>query len=305
MKRELVHYTPDHWMNCMLNGAFEEAWKFSDEVLKERAGKTSWHLQRHQQWIWNGSPLHNKTVLIRCYHGLGDTIQFIRYAPLVKAIARKVIVWAQQPLIPLLQTVNGIDKILPLHDGAPEVQYDADVEIMELPYIFRTTIETIPNQIPYLHVEPEQLSKKKDELAIGLVWKAGNWALHRNIPFNFLKPLFEATGNKVFILQENAKEAGWSEEYGIHPGDVSLYEYAKRIKGLDLLISIDSMPAHLAGALGVRVWTLLHADADWRWMRNCEDSPWYPTMKLFRQEKEGEWEGVIERVVSELKAECF
>ena len=284
----------------MLNGAFEEAWIFSDQVLKERAGKTSSHLQRHHQWIWDGSPLEGQRVLIRCYHGLGDTIQFIRYMPMLKAIAKEIIVWAQAPLIPLLQTVDSIDRILPLHDGIPGVDYDVDVEIMELAHIFRTGITTIPNRIPYIHVQPEFLSASKNQLSVGLVWKAGDWDHRRNIPFQLLKPLFDITGN-IYILQENAKAAGWSEEYGIHPGDVSLHQYASRIKGMDLIISIDSMPVHLAGALGVPVWTLLHADADWRWMRNRDDSPWYPTMKLFRQQKQDEWQAVIENVVNDLK----
>src|ERR1051325_8105906 len=135
MSHDLHDDTSNMWMRYMRRGEFEEAWKFSDADLKSREGKPCWHLPRHFQYIWNGTSLKGKRVLVRCYHGLGDTIQFIRYMPLVKAIAAEVIVWAQQPLIPLLKTVQGIDRLLPLHDGTPEVEYDADVEIMELPHI--------------------------------------------------------------------------------------------------------------------------------------------------------------------------
>jgi hypothetical protein len=298
---KLKVHEPNVWMEHMLNGEFEKAWLFSDKVLAERGGKPSWHLPRHHQWIWDGSSLENKKVLIRCYHGLGDTIQFIRYAPLVKALAKKVIVWAQAPLIPLLQTVEGIDELLPLHDGVSEADYDVDVEVMELPHIFRTTIATIPDRVPYLHAEPEYLTNSKGALAIGVVWKAGDWDHRRNVPFAMRQPLFRALNGKFFILQEAPTAAGWDQRSGVFPGDVSLQQYAQRIKALDLLITIDSMPAHLAGALGVPVWTLLHAEADWRWMRDRDDSPWYPTMKLFRQREQGDWSEVIERIVSELK----
>ncbi len=301
MSQEPEQFTTDPWMNHMLQGNFEDAWKISDAVLKERAGKPCWHLPRHQQYIWDDSSLEGKRVLVRCYHGLGDTIQFIRYVPQIKAIANEVIVWAQSPLIPLLSTMGGIDKILPLHDGTPDVEYDVDVEVMELSHIFRSSIATIPRQIPYLHVEPLSLSSDQKGLSVGLVWKAGDWDPRRNIPFPLLLPLFDITGCNIFILQGDAIAAGWQEGRGTHPGEFSLYDYAKVIAGLDLIISIDSMPVHLAGALGVPVWNLLHADGDWRWMRNRDDSPWYPTMRLFRQKQQDEWQPVIETVKTELE----
>jgi hypothetical protein len=288
-------------MYHMRRGEFEQAWKFSDAVLKERAGKPCWHWPRHQQYIWNGSSLKGKRVLVRCYHGLGDTIQFIRFMPLLKREASEVIVWAQPPLIPLLQTVTGIDQLLPLHDGTPEVNYDVDVEIMELPHVFRTTIITIPSQIPYLHVEPESLSADESKLAVGLVWRAGDWDSRRHLSFDVLLPLFQVNGIQLFILQADAEAAGWQPGYGIHPGEFSLADYARAIKGMDLVITVDSMPAHLAGAMGVPVWTLLHANADWRWMNDREDSPWYPTMRLFRQEKPGDWDTVIQKVKRQLQ----
>jgi len=301
MSQKIQEDIPDLWMYHMRRGAFAEAWEKSDADLKSRAGQPCWHLPRHFQYIWDGTPLQGKRVLVRCYHGLGDTIQFIRYMPLVKAIAAEVIVWAQAPLLPLLQTVSGIDRLLPLHDGTPELEYDIDVEIMELPHIFRTTLANLPTQVPYLHVEPLLLSPNNEQLSVGLVWKAGDWDERRSIPFTALTPLTEIPGIRFYVLQADAKIAGWQEEFGIYPGAFNLLEYARVIRGLDLMISVDSMPAHLAGALGVPVWTLLHAEADWRWLENRDDSPWYPTMRLFRQEHPGNWEGVMERVKAELE----
>ena len=301
MSQDNQEDTSDYWMRHMRMGAFEEAWKFSDKVLESRAGQPCWHWPRHFQYVWDGRALAGKRVLVRCYHGLGDTIQFIRYAPLLKAIAAKVIVWAQAPLIPLLETVSGIDELLPLHDGAPEPDYDVDVEIMELPHIFRTTLASIPAEIPYLQVLPRPVSAENGHLAVGLVWKPGNWDEYRSIPFHLLAPLAQVPGIRLYILQENAESAGWQEGVGINLGQFSLYEYARIIKGLDLLISIDSMPVHLAGALGVPVWTLLHADSNWRWMNEREDSPWYPTMRLFRQAQPDDWKSLIQRVTGELE----
>jgi hypothetical protein len=122
-----------YWKVSMQRGAFEAAWGISDAVLRARAGVPCGHWPRHLQYIWDGTPLAGKRVLVRCYHGLGDTIQFIRYVPLIKEIAREVMVWAQPALLPLLRTLRGIDLLLPLHDGTPDVEYDVDVESMELP----------------------------------------------------------------------------------------------------------------------------------------------------------------------------
>lgn len=298
---EQTKETTFDWLYYMRRGEFEKAWQFSDAVLKERAGIPCWHLPRHQQYIWDGSSLQDKRVLVRCYHGLGDTIQFIRFALQLKAVAREVLVWAQPQLIPLLQTVHGIDQLLPLHDGTPEAGYDVDVEVMELPHIFRTTLQTLPVQVPYIHVEPLSLSAHEEALSVGLVWRAGDWDPRRHLSFETLLPLFDIKGVQLYILQADAAAAGWQEGYGIHPGEFSLAEYARVVKGLNLLITVDSMPAHLAGAMGCPVWTLLHAEADWRWMNNRDDSPWYPTMQLFRQEEQGNWDAVIRKVKCELQ----
>jgi hypothetical protein len=301
MSEQIQEAEPDVWMQHMRRGLFEEAWKKSDADLEARAGQPCWHWPRHFQYIWDGQSLAGKRVLVRCYHGLGDTIQFIRYMPLLKEIATKVIVWAQAPLIPLLKTVSGIDQLLPLHDGTPDVEYDADIEIMELPHYFRTTLTTLPAQVPYLRVESLPLSSEIDKLQVGLVWQAGDWDESRSIPFSSLAPLACLPHIQFYMLQANAPEAGYTGEFGEYPGNFSLYDYARVLKGLDLLITVDSMPAHMAGALGVPVWTLLRTEADWRWMEDREDSPWYPTMRLFRQTQSGNWYEVVSHVSAELR----
>ncbi|MDQ3286800.1 MAG: ADP-heptose--LPS heptosyltransferase [Pseudomonadota bacterium] len=293
--------TTDLWTMHMQRGEWERAWAISDELLPDRAHEPCSDRPRHLQRVWNGAPLAGKRVLVRCYHGLGDTIQFIRYAPLLKSVAAEVIVWAQPKLLPLLATVEGIDRLLPLHDGAPDVAYDVDVEIMELPYIFGTTPATVPARVPYLHAAPMALTTDPWRLAVGIVWRAGEWNEARSIPWQLLASLEAVPGVAVFILQPHARQAGWDGRFGEHPGELELAEYAQVLRAMDLLISIDSMPAHLAGALGVPVWMLLHDDADWRWMQHRSNTPWYPGTRLFRQQRPGDWPAVIDRVTAELR----
>ncbi|CAN5164909.1 hypothetical protein BH20VER2_BH20VER2_10060 [soil metagenome] len=291
----------------MRSGDFARAWEVSDEVLRSRRGTSCFHLPRHFQWVWDGSPLVGKRVLIRCYHGLGDTIQFIRYAPLVREIAAHVTVLAQPELAPWLRTVRGIDAVLPLDEGEPEVEFEADVEVMELPHVFRSTVETVPTEIPYLHVQPAELLRGRrspgqpPRLQVGLTWKCGDFALERSIPGALLSPLADIPGVALHIFQRGSGLREWSGAPGVDSGSDHIPEAARRIAALDLMISIDSMPAHLAGALGVPTWVLLRAEADWRWMDGRADSPWYPTMRLFRQAREGDWKPVAERVAAELQ----
>jgi hypothetical protein len=259
------------------------------------------HLPRHEQWIWDGTPLDGRRVLVRCYHGLGDTIQFARYLPHLAEIASQVIVWAQPELVPLLRGMRGSHDVLPLHDGTPDVQYDVDVEVMELSHVFRSTIGTLPCDVPYLHVVPSPLARD-ERLEVGLVWRAGNWDGHRRaIPPALLRPLAAVPGVRLHILQRGPALDDRPPDLGVVSGSDDLMEAAHVIGAMDLVITVDSMPAHLAGALARPVWTLLHHDADWRWLRDRDDSPWYPTMRLFRQERPGEWAAVIARVADELR----
>jgi hypothetical protein len=281
------------WFDHMRRGDMTAAWDVSDRILRERAGVPCWHLPRHLQYVWNGEPVAGRHVLVRCYHGLGDTIQFVRFLPQLQSLARTVTLWTQPRLIPLLRHAAGIDAMLPLHDGEVGVDYDVDVEIMELPHVLRTTIETLPARVPYLSIDPAPLPGRRP--AIGLVWRAGDWAEHRSIPFAELAPITTLDAN-WFVLQGGPGLEERPRDFGTLAGTTVIVELARVMRSLDLVITVDTMAAHLAGALGVPVWTLLHADADWRWMTGRSDSPWYPTMRLFRQERPGDWPPVIARV---------
>ena len=291
----MSHVKVNGWIDAMRHGDFAAAWKISDELLLTRREEDQWKFERWQQSIWNGSDVAGKRVLVRCYHGLGDTIQFIRYAALLKTLAAEVIVWVQPSLIPLLRGVSGIDRLMPLHDGVPDVEYDVDVELGELPYVFRTTIESIPAEVPYIFVEPARPAST-GRLRVGLIWESGDWNTLRSIPFAQVKRLSEIAGVDWHILQREPVRAGWDGKLGVISGGDNPLDDARIMRALDLVISVDTMTAHLAGALGQKTWTLLPFDPDWRWMLDRNDSPWYPTMRLFRQPEEGNWDHVIDEV---------
>jgi Glycosyltransferase family 9 (heptosyltransferase) len=301
-QHRLIDYAA-RWMEHMRRGEFGRAWRISDSLLRHHlaAPCAADDVPRHQQVIWSGASLRDKRVLVRCYHGLGDTIQFIRYIPLLKTIAAQVTVWAQPALIPLLSTACGIDRMIPLHDGTPDCEYDADVEVMELPYVFRTTVETIPAGVPYFHVDPSKLDDRK--MKVGLVWRGGDWDPGRNVPFDLIRRLAELQEVSFYMLQQDASALECHERFKtILPPGADALTTARLMRALDLVVSVDSMPAHLAGALGVPTWTLLQKKADWRWMNDRSDSPWYPTMRLFRQRQAADWQPLIARVQTELRA---
>lgn len=288
------------YMAHMRRGEFEAAWRISDSLLAERLNTPCYEWPRHVQYLWNGKALDGKRVLVRCYHGLGDTVQFIRYAPMLRAKTADVMIWAQRTLIPLLKTMHSIGRITPLHTGSPEFERDADVELMELPYIFRTTLGSIPASVPYLDVEPARISK--ENLCVGVAWRGGPWDRRRDVPFEFITELAKLPRTTFYALEKYP----FRDEF--HPtirymidAQCDALITARLIRAMDLVITIDSFAAHLAGALATPTWLLLHADPDWRWMESRNDSPWYPTMRLFRQNRPGDWNEVIERVRTALK----
>jgi hypothetical protein len=289
-------------MEHMRRGEFSAAWRISDSLLRRylAAPCSDIHLPRHQQVIWNGASLAGKRVLVRCYHGLGDTIQFIRYVPLLKTVAAQVTVWAQPALITLLSTGCGIDQLIALHDGTPDCEYDADVEVMELPYVFRTTLETIPAEVPYVHVDAADIDDRK--IKVGIVWRGGDWDPRRDVPFSLMTRLADVDGISFYVLQQDPNGSEQQDRFRmILPKNGDALSTARIMRALDLVISVDSMPAHLAGSLGIPTWILLQKDADWRWMKNRNDSPWYPTMRLFRQRRPADWESVIADIHLQLR----
>jgi hypothetical protein len=295
----------NEWMSEMRRGNWEAAWRISDRVAQERRGLeprdpvTGQWLPRHLQWVWNGTPLNGRRVLVRCYHGMGDTIQFARFIPAVKRCATHVTVWGQSQLLPLLETLEGIDTLLALDEGCCEAQQEVDIEIMELPYALRATLQTLPNTTPYIHVDLNQFRRAASP-RVGLVWQSGGWDGSRSVAPELMRELLRVPGIEFRILQRGPALASWPGG-GQIPVLRDIREEAAELRALDLLICVDTLSAHLAGALGVPTWTLLPASADWRWMDDREDTPWYPTMRLFRQTRPGDWESVMARVGEELR----
>jgi hypothetical protein len=304
-KRSKTPGSNDPWTQAMQCGNFARAWEVSDAYLQARlaAGVPPHTGPRHLQCIWDGRPLADKRVLVRCYHGLGDTIQFIRFAAPLRKIAREVVVWGQPSLLPLLATAPGVDRVLPLHDGTPDVHFDCDLEIMELAHALRIDERSIRCAVPYVFVDGQWMAfpTVRRELTVGVVWRAGDWDERRSIPVNLLSGLSHVSGVRLLSLQCGPASAEASCIPAQDAASIEVERTAITLRNLDLLISVDTFAAHLAGALGVPVWLLLHAHCDWRWMQDRTDTPWYPTMRLFRQRSAGGWPAVIEEVMAALK----
>jgi hypothetical protein len=292
----------EDWLAAARRGDFARAWAISDDLRTRVARFGDPRVPRHEQTIWNGTPIAGRHVLVRCYHGLGDTIHFARYLPWIAASARRTVVWAQPELLPLLQTIDAPLTLLPLHEGDVGVPYEVDLEIMEAAYVFRSTLETLPADVPYLHVGPLPLPARSGGLLrVGVIWRGGPWDPRRSMPLARLRPLLDDPRIDWFSLQPGC---GPDECHPrLHPfRGTSIADTAGWLQSLDLLISVDTMGAHLAGALGRPVWTLLQHEADWRWLTGRADSPWYPTMRLFRQREPGRWDEVLEAVRRALSA---
>ncbi len=200
--------------------------------------------------------------------------------------------------------IEGVDRALALHDGDVGIHYDAEIEIMEIAHALRVSGAEIAGTVPYIRCEAgASVLGSRDAgapLRVGLVWQAGNWDERRSIHAAELSPLAGIAGVELVSLQRGppAKEALF-----IPARDAStphLGELAARLCRLDLVLTVDTMVAHLAGALGLPTWTLLHADCDWRWPRYGERTIWYPTMRLFHQDRPRQWAGAIERVRTRL-----
>ncbi len=291
----------DPWIEAMRRGDYASAWRISDRVLNERvrSGVVCYDWPRHLQFIWRGAPLEGKRLFVRCYHGLGDTLQFVRLLALPKLRAAEITLWAQPQLLKVLQTVRGIDRLLPLHDGEPDVDYDVDIELMELSHAMRIELSDLPGPMPYIYVPaPAAAKAKAQNRRIGVCWSAGDWRRERSVPAELLSPLTRVPNVRWFSLQYPPAPCPLPAA-PVACRDID--ELAVRIRLLDLVITVDTMTAHLAGALGVPVWLLLDSDPDWRWMMDRDDSPWYPSMRLFRQRTPGDWAGVIDDVRNALE----
>jgi tetratricopeptide (TPR) repeat protein len=265
--------------------------------------------------LWIGeTPLQGKTILLHAEQGLGDTIQFVRYvAPLARAGAT-VVLEVHPELAPLLARQDGVKNVIAL--GAPRPPHDFHCPLGSLPLAFKTTLATVPADIPYLTADADRVARWRPRLEafggprVALVW-AGNRAhpndRNRSLPLDKLAAIWAGTRARIVSLQRD-----------LRPGDAEILggalvldlgcdladfdDTAAVLAGCDLVITVDTSVAHLAGALGRPLWLLLPFSSDWRWTAAADRSPWYPSARLYRQTQPGDWDGVIARVVADLSS---
>jgi tetratricopeptide (TPR) repeat protein len=311
---ELTAVRVNHAYLTLLTGDFQNGWR--EFEWRFTAGDIV--ARQFQQAQWKGQPLHGKTILLHAEQGLGDTIQFVRYGPLVKRLGGTVVVECQKPLVKLLATTAGIDRLIGCGDELPS--FDFQIPLLSMPGIFRSELETIPANTPYLFTDPELCEYWRNRLSsvegfrIGINWhgRAGRReSLRRDIPMTFFASLANLPGVSLISLQQNAGRDQWQQTMGslpiVHPGDDfdtahgAFMDTAAIMMNVDLVITSDTSVAHVAGALGVPVWVALPFMPNWRWLLDRTDNPWYPTMRLFRQSSPGDWEGVMAEVGNALK----
>ncbi len=300
-------------MALLLTGRFEEGWnEYRWRLKTEKAA----YPHRHHVPCWDGSPFVGKRLLVHYEQGFGDNIQFIRYLPMVKRRGGTVICEMLPPLIGLFHGFAWIDELTPASaKRIPAVEFDLYVPLLELPRIFKTTLESIPAGVPYLYADPAKAESWRQRLAsrsfkVGIVW-AGKPAhpedRARSCHLRNFLHLSKIPGLALFGLQKGAA-AGQVEDLAPEMALTNLggelddfTDTAAVIENLDLVVSVDTAVLHLAGAMGKPAWAILPFSPDWRWMLDRPDSPWYPTVRLFRQKSYGDWGDVFQRISQELE----
>jgi len=326
--QQSLRLRPDHvetnWnlaLAQLLAGNYSDGWR-GYEYRFRRATHQPTFLERHGLPRWDGSSFLGRRLLVQDEQGLGDNLQFVRYLPMVKARGGTVILKTDKRLLSLFRGIEGIDEIAEWPSSTrPPVDIDLYVPMMSLPWIFGTTLKTIPSQVPYIRADHRKVAKWREQIAgkgmkIGLVWAgrptAPNEPIYvrgRSCDLIHFRPLSEITGVSLYGLQKGEAVRNTSR---LLPNDIQITnlgedfedfsDTAAAIANLDLVISIDTSVAHLSGAMGKPTWLLLQSIADFRWFQNREDNPWYPTMRLFRQARPGDWPGVLERVCLEIRS---
>ena len=304
---ELLRLAPEHpeghWnlaLSLLSVGEFERGWR-----------EYEWRLcgcePELRVPVWQGEELSGRNILLRCEQGLGDTLQFIRYAPLVAGKGGQVIVQCQIPALkPLLSRVPGVAAVCARGEELPPC--DCQVQLLSLPHLFGTTLERMPPWRPYLLPDQRRASlwslmlEQGKSLKVGLVWRGGPLPRNRACPYQEFAPLAGMAEVAFYSLQlGEAPQAEILPAADLAPQIGDFGDSAAILAGLDLLITVDTAAGHLAGGMGVPVWLLLPYSCDWRWFAEREDSPWYPTMRIFRQERPGDWPGVMRRIRSALE----
>ena len=293
----------------LLAGRLEEGWKENEWRWKANPVSSSARYFLAPQW--RGEAIGDRIILLHAEQGLGDTLQFCRYAPLMDSAAW-IILEVQAPLVRLLSRLPGVSEVVAAGERLPPL--DLHCPLMSLPLAFGTTLDTIPAATPYLSADPalaaywQQRLVGLDGLRIGLVWAGGRWLdrpaaaavdRRRSLDLEALAPLTQVSGVSFVSLQTDGPAAEAADPpHGmmLHDFTADLHDFedtAALIVNLDLVISVDTAVAHLAGALGKPVWLLNRFDTDWRWLLNRDDSPWYPTLRQFRQPSPGDWDRAV------------
>lgn len=289
MRRVCGDMSEDGWTRAMREERYEDAWAIEQAVLAARdpATRDDPTLPYHQRWVWDGSAVEDRDVLVRCYHGLGDTLQFARFLPVLAQRARSVTVEAPARLHPLLRfpdiTLAAFD------DERPLPSSDCDIEITELAFALRCAPCDVP--APYLHVASSPLPAG----TIGMCWQAGDWDAERWVPPALLEPL--AARHRCLSLVSAPTTLPVINPEGC-PFDLAAT--AALVAGCALAVTVDTMIAHLAGALGRPTWLLLKAAPDWRWNPARRDSAWYPHARLYAQPHAGDWQTPLAAIARDL-----
>jgi hypothetical protein len=299
-------------MELLLAGEYREGWQEYEWRWQVKAGQPP---KRHaDRPLWNGAPLAGKTLLLHAEQGLGDTIQLVRFADRAASRCGAVILECHSTLVALLRDVRGLAKVVAQGDALP--RFDAQLPLMSLPRVLDLDLDSVSHPA-YLAADRGKTARMRDvlqagaRLHVGLVW-AGRSDLwddrKRSIGLAALAPLAEAEGAAFYGLQKgDAASQAAHPPAGLRFVDCSAQladfsDTAAFAANLDVVISVDTSVAHLAGALGRPTWVLLPRPPDWRWLLGREDSPWYPSVRLFRQESPGDWAGVAARVAQALRA---
>lgn len=297
----------------LLLGDFERGW----DEYEHRAGNPgpAFALDGRPCPMWQGGPLENKVILLHREQGAGDTIQFSRFIPMVAARGATVILEVTPDLKRLLEQVEGVRRVIVR--GEPRPECDLQCPLPSLPRAFAVRLASIPAPIPYIRADPllvvrwrERLSASAGQMRVGLVWAGSPTHVHdrdRSVRFSALETLSSVAGVSFISLQKGPACAQAHGAGALRPSMIGeeLLDFADTaavLEHLDLIVTVDTAVAHLAGAMGKKAWVMLASDPDWRWMLGRQDSPWYPTLRLFRQRQPGNWPEVIERVCGELKA---
>ena len=282
----------------LMEGRFEHGWRRHEWRLERPNYRRDFTAPR-----WHGEPLNGRRILLWAEQGLGDAIQFIRFAPLVAARGGRVLVECKPQLHRLFAGVDGVHSVAEAGEGGA---YDLHCPIMSLPLMFETRPDHIPGSVPYLpQLRAPALESPAGAFKVGLNW-AGNpdniRDRHRSRPLDQFAPLAAVAGTAFFSLQWGAgseqRPPPGMALVDLCPGQKDFYDTAAAMLALDLIISVDSASAHLAGGLGRPTWLILDRVADWRWMVAREDTPWYPTMRIFR--RESDWDAVFRQIAAEL-----